>query len=402
VALANFTPSIEDLQSKLVETRNVVQKITNTNGSVNTRWLEGIVDLLTNQLVASGSYTNAQVLNGKGILLENTNEASTDFGALYLGPGIFAIASEKDGSNEWVWRTFGTGTGFTADELNAGKINTSAIKIEGSTNFYWDEENIFIVNPGDANQQVRLGKYDGTHYGIGFTTNGGSTWSVVLDSTGLTATGTNLRTIMSGATPLRVQKKNGGSWVDVMVADDATGQFKLSIIHSNGTKTEIDGTGFKIYPDSTDNTKYTGVNSKGLFVAAGGMTANYKIGVKTGTAVSAGLHGPPQLGDSISFGSAVGSLPAPHTYTIDLIGAMWYGRVDDLEFNVSLVGTYYNSYFGNSTNNYQQTVSLSVLSKTAIANGIRVVVQTQALLYYPSSPPLYYDWDVTFAWSASA
>ncbi|WP_134705083.1 phage tail spike protein [Ammoniphilus sp. YIM 78166] len=133
VVLANFIPGIEDYLSELEDTKRVVDQI-QYRGRVNTYWLDGVIDALKNQLVASGAYPNAQVLADKGFLLENTDPTSPDYGALYLGPGIFAIANSKT-NGLWNWRTFGTGQGFTADLINAGRINAALIHIGSGTTF---------------------------------------------------------------------------------------------------------------------------------------------------------------------------------------------------------------------------------------------------------------------------
>ena len=95
---------------------------------VSTAWFEGVINGLQNQLVASGSYATAEVIEGKGILFENTNVSSNDYGAVYIGPGILAIADEKIGSPPtWNWRTFGTGKGFTGDLLLANTVKADAL-----------------------------------------------------------------------------------------------------------------------------------------------------------------------------------------------------------------------------------------------------------------------------------
>lgn len=105
----------------------ILQSCLTANKNINTFSLEGIIDTLRTQITSSGSFTNAQVIEGKGILLENTNTGSSDYGALYLGCGIFAIASDKI-NGQWNWRTFGTGKGFVADEITSGIINANLIK----------------------------------------------------------------------------------------------------------------------------------------------------------------------------------------------------------------------------------------------------------------------------------
>ncbi|HHX23485.1 MAG TPA: hypothetical protein GX723_05675, partial [Thermoanaerobacterales bacterium] len=78
-------------------------------------------------LYASGSYSNAVVNDKAGILFENTNQSSPDYGAMYIGPGIFAIASEKNADNSWNWKTFGTGQGFYGSELVAESVTANKL-----------------------------------------------------------------------------------------------------------------------------------------------------------------------------------------------------------------------------------------------------------------------------------
>jgi phage minor structural protein len=134
VKLADFLPELADRDVQLMQTRNIVNQVT-TDGRLNTYWLEGAINTLQNQLRASGAYANAHVREGEGYLLENTDENSPDYGALYLGPGIFALASEKSGSGGWNWRTFGTGKGFTADEITAGVIRAEFVSIGPQTTY---------------------------------------------------------------------------------------------------------------------------------------------------------------------------------------------------------------------------------------------------------------------------
>lgn len=127
ITLNNKFGSITDRQLALQRYAQILQSCLTSNKNINTFSLEGIIDTLKNQILSSGSFSNAQVIEGKGILLENTNAESGDYGALYLGCGIFAIASNKT-NGQWNWRTFGTGKGFVADEITSGIINANLIK----------------------------------------------------------------------------------------------------------------------------------------------------------------------------------------------------------------------------------------------------------------------------------
>jgi phage minor structural protein len=161
VIVGNFQENIHDLIAGLTDTQKTVEKVL-SGGKVNTYWLTGYINALQNQIKASGAYATAEVLEDQGFLLENTNPVSPDYGALYLGPGIFAIADDKAG-DEWNWRTFGTGAGFTADVINAGTLNTNLIKIMGTDeNFFWDETGLWCIDGDDVVKITSAGVAIGT------------------------------------------------------------------------------------------------------------------------------------------------------------------------------------------------------------------------------------------------
>jgi len=184
ITLGNFAPTIADENLKVQETVQVVRDRQGVwdnaapfTGPVPTDWLTGIIDTLNNEVKAgNGSVT---LTDNNGILIVDNPAAPTK--ALRLLGGLLAISNEKDPvTGEWVWRTFGTGDGFTADLLNAGQIRTSLVQILGNSNFYWDGDYLYIINPDDQNQQIRLSKE-----GIRFTKDGGQTWQVAIDFDGI-------------------------------------------------------------------------------------------------------------------------------------------------------------------------------------------------------------------------
>lgn len=155
-------------------------------GPVPTTWLDGVIDVLQNQLKGSGSYERAEVIPGKGLLFENNNEESIDFGALYIGPNILAIADSKFENGEWSWRSFGKGSGFTADAMNSGRLRTELVEIFGNSNFYWNGDYLVCLNPNNQNEQIRISKE-----GIRFTTNGGQDWGLAIGYDGIKMSGTS-------------------------------------------------------------------------------------------------------------------------------------------------------------------------------------------------------------------
>lgn len=163
IILGNFMPTIADdavtqnnLKKMINDRRGLWDRAAqfNADGSLNTSWLEGIIDTLQNEVQAgNGSVT---ITDGNGILIVDNPETPTK--ALRLLGGLLAIADSKDPvSGEWNWRTFGTGSGFTADELRSGNIYTSVIKIIGeATQFYWDSAGLYACDPANMSRYILL------------------------------------------------------------------------------------------------------------------------------------------------------------------------------------------------------------------------------------------------------
>ena len=132
VIIDNKFSTMTDRQINMQRAANALETVLTANKKLNTYFLQGIIDTLKNQLIASGAYKKAEVIDGKGFLLENTDASSPDYGALYLGPGIFSIANSKIG-NAWNWRTFGTGKGFVADLIVTGRIENGRTVLDLDT-----------------------------------------------------------------------------------------------------------------------------------------------------------------------------------------------------------------------------------------------------------------------------
>lgn len=155
-SFASFLNRITDAAQVVKDKQSVYDraKALSGDGTLGTNKLNGIIDVLKNQLVASKSnwYTDE---NGN-ILFVSADESSA---MMLCGTG-FMVANGKDQQGNWNWRTFGTGDGFTADLITAGVLRASVITILGSERFYWNEDNIYIIDPSDGNKQIRIGRYD--------------------------------------------------------------------------------------------------------------------------------------------------------------------------------------------------------------------------------------------------
>lgn len=116
----------------------------------------------------------------------------------------YGIGFSIDGGQTWI-----TGLDFTgivadaiktgtlnADRIGSGTLKTNLVEIVGDAQFRWDDSNIEIIKPKDDPDDpdeplkiIRLGKYDGVNYGLGFSIDGGSTWVNGFDFNGIKAIG---------------------------------------------------------------------------------------------------------------------------------------------------------------------------------------------------------------------
>lgn len=143
-----------------------------SNGTLGASKLEGVIDVLQNRLMSTLSnwYTDE---NGN-LMFVSADESN----AMMLSGNGFMVANGKDENGNWNWRTFGSGEGFTADLITAGIIRAEYITILGSEQFFWDNDNIYIFDPSDStgNTYIAIGQYKEGELGIGYTTDGGTTW----------------------------------------------------------------------------------------------------------------------------------------------------------------------------------------------------------------------------------
>ena len=102
--------------------------VTSALGNILTDKLEGSINTALNSI--AGSEGRMYWEDGKFICRDGKTDAESTM-AMLLSPAGFMIADSKLEDGNWNWRTFGTGSGFTADEIIAGTLR--AIAIEGVT-----------------------------------------------------------------------------------------------------------------------------------------------------------------------------------------------------------------------------------------------------------------------------
>lgn len=98
---------------------------TSALGNILTNKLEGSINTALNSI--AGSEGRMYWEDGKFICRDGKTDAESTM-AMLLSPAGFMIANSKLDDGNWNWRTFGTGAGFTADEIIAGTLRAIAIE----------------------------------------------------------------------------------------------------------------------------------------------------------------------------------------------------------------------------------------------------------------------------------
>lgn len=133
ITLGTITRNITNVISNMQATLSVISGHASAwdgAASLSTSYIDGVINSLNHDLNLTGGYT--YIRQGEGIIVYDRAEDDNPTMAIRLTGAGFRIANSKDGQGNWVWRTFGTGAGFTANELIAGTIRGG--------NSYWNLE----------------------------------------------------------------------------------------------------------------------------------------------------------------------------------------------------------------------------------------------------------------------
>lgn len=151
VKLGNAEEDLADAISSAMDAASAIHAVTGKHHTLRADRLQGIIDAMKTVLFASADYQTAQVYKDRGVLFENNHQESASYGAMYIGPGMFAIANQKDAAGEWDWRTFGNGSGFSADEITTGTLNAARVDV---ANLDLSVNQIFSVAMGEVNSRL--------------------------------------------------------------------------------------------------------------------------------------------------------------------------------------------------------------------------------------------------------
>lgn len=136
---------------------------------------------------SAGGYVVMHDTNDDGepdeILIMDAPDIETAVNVIRMNQG--GIAFSKTGYNGTYSTAWNINGEFVADFIAAGQLKTASVEIFGDAQFFWDAANITIIDPNNSSRMIRLGKYDGTNYGLGFSYDGGATWQTGIDFDGI-------------------------------------------------------------------------------------------------------------------------------------------------------------------------------------------------------------------------
>lgn len=122
VTLGNIAPAIVEQvnrQAAALQTLRDHSGAWDKAAAADRSYINGVIGVINDVMNATGGYVYMEP--GEGITVYDRPVDQNPTRAIQLNGAGFRIANSKTGGS-WNWRTFGTGDGFTADELNAGII----------------------------------------------------------------------------------------------------------------------------------------------------------------------------------------------------------------------------------------------------------------------------------------
>lgn len=115
--------SLQQARAGIYERAGVITE----NGTIPTGILEGVIDAVQNEF---HSATGFVYQTGNGILILNDDrDTGNPTKALFLSGGSLYLSNEKGPDGEFVWRTFGDGDGFVADEIVTGTLDANFVSV---------------------------------------------------------------------------------------------------------------------------------------------------------------------------------------------------------------------------------------------------------------------------------
>lgn len=143
----------------VVNTTMQYQSSINAKGEVKSSYLENIKSNYKTQFnkslqeysVKEGRKT---VIHDYGDIWVNPNNPNQ---ALAIAGGVIAMANGRDENGDWDWSAFGDWSGFTADAITTGKINTGIVDVISSDGNLKISDNLILMRDKDGNIRLKTG-----------------------------------------------------------------------------------------------------------------------------------------------------------------------------------------------------------------------------------------------------
>lgn len=156
--------SIAETFKGMASTSLKYQSTVNERGEVKPSWLENLkggYSTLVNKAISGNEKEQRKtVIHDYGDIWVNPNNPNQ---ALALVGGVIAIANGKDSNGDWVWSAFGDWSGFTADKLTTGTLNTSNVLIRSNDGKTTLSGNLMTMKDTSGNIRLKMGLDGGVY-----------------------------------------------------------------------------------------------------------------------------------------------------------------------------------------------------------------------------------------------
>ncbi len=164
VTVGSPPKSIAETFKGMASTSLKYQSTVNERGEVKPSWLENLkggYSTLVNKAISGNEKEQRKtVIHDYGDIWVNPNNPNQ---ALALVGGVIAMANGKDSNGDWVWSAFGDWSGFTADKLTTGTLNTSNVLIRSNDGKTTLSGNLMTMKDTSGNIRLKMG-LDGNSY----------------------------------------------------------------------------------------------------------------------------------------------------------------------------------------------------------------------------------------------
>lgn len=164
VTVGSPPKSIADAFKGMASTSLKYQSTVNERGEVKPSWLENLkggYSTLVNKAISGNEKEQRKtVIHDYGDIWVNPNNPNQ---ALALVGGVIAMANRKDSNGDWIWSAFGDWSGFTADKLTTGTLNTSNVSVMSNDGKTALSGNLMTMKDNDGNIRLKMGLDGGVY-----------------------------------------------------------------------------------------------------------------------------------------------------------------------------------------------------------------------------------------------